>query len=431
MPRRIQLFNDSPQAEQPPGEGLPVGIEGNNPGNIKASGNRHPGQVGVIYSDRGTAFKLFRTMADGVAAQAELIMRYQESDRFTGILANHVRALEQRNPHYEDMQRYRSGMNARNGINNLAELIIVYAPPTDANRTHEYIEFVVNDVQRTLRQRAATLRGSGSGNEAEAAALEEKAANFSGTTDFKLREDPVLLAAVQEAMMKMEIGTDRFNRYVTRANVDAGVRRIMDMSPAEWEGRFSRIATGQLPADVDENPYGQTPEERRRQITVQEEEDSAAQDMFGQTILGFLALLFAAMFNIDPSIQNPPAPNGTGEQASTTTGQFANVSSVFSADSRRFFDTNGDGRVLAHEVHYLFEDLNAATTDNIKIRPLDTNSNSVIDMDEAVRLDRDGNGSFDQADVDAIRQMLRDSGVTQTGGAPIPPPSAPVVQQRQ
>ena len=428
MARRIHLFNDSQRAEQPHGEGLPVGIEGNNPGNIKASGNQHPGQVGVIYSDRGTAFKLFRTMADGVAAQAELIMRYQESDRFTGILANHVRALEQRNPHYEDMQRYRSGMNAADGINNLAELIIVYAPPTDANRTDQYIEFVVNDVQRTLRQRAATLRSSGNAEQADA--LEQKATNFTGLSNFNLREDPVLLAAVQEGMMKMEIGTDRFNRYVTRANVDAGVRSITGMSREAWEGRFSRIDPGQRPADVDENPYGQTEEERRRPIPVEQEQDNAAQDMLGQTILGFFALLFAAMFNINPSIQNQPAPNGTGEQASTETGQFADVSSVFSADSRRFFDTNGDGRVLANEVHYLFDDLNTASTGNIKIRQLDTNSNNVIDMDEAVRLDRDANGRFEQADVDAIRQMLRESGVTQTGGAQIPPPSAPVVQQR-
>jgi hypothetical protein len=429
MPRRIQLFNPSQPAEQPQGDGLPVGIEGNNPGNIKASGNQHPGQVGVIYSDRGTAFKLFRTMADGVAAQAELIMRYQESDRFTGILANHVRALEQRNPHYEDMQRYRSGMNAADGINNLAELIIVYAPPTDANRTDQYIEFVVNDVQRTLRQRAATLRSSG--NEAQAADLEQKAANFTGLTNFNLREDPVLLAAVQEGMMKMEIGTNRFNQYVGRNNVDEGVRSITGMSREAWASRFSDIDPGRLPAGVDANPYGQTREERELPIPAEQEQDNAAQDMFGQTILGFLALLFAAMFNINPNTQSQtPAPNGTGQQPSTTTGQFADVSSVFSADSRRFFDTNGDGRVLANEVHYLFDDLNTASTGNIKIRQLDTNSNNVIDMDEAVRLDRDANGRFEQADVDAIRQMLRESGVTQTGGAQIPPPSAPVVQQR-
>lgn len=425
MARRIHLFNPSQPANQPQGDDIPVGIEGNNPGNIKASGNQHPGQVGVIYNNNGTAFKLFETMADGVAAQAQLIMRYQESDRFTGILANHVRALEQRNPHYEDMQRYCSGMNAADGINNLAELIIVYAPPTDANRTDQYIEFVVNDVQRTLRQHAATLRSSG--NAAQAAALEQKAKNFTGLTNFNLREDPVLLAAVQEGMMKMEIGTDRFNRYVTRANVDAGVARIRGMSREAWASRFSDIDPGRLPAGVDANPYGQTREERERPIPAEQEQDNAAQDMLGQ----LFALLFAALFSINPSIQNQTAPNGTGEQASTETGEFADVSRIFSADSRRFFDTNGDGRVLANEVHYLFDDLATASRENIKIRQLDTNSNNVIDMDEALRLDRDGNGLIQQADVDAIRQMLRESGVTQTGGAQIPSPSAPVVQQRQ
>jgi len=423
MARRIQLFDPSVTADQPRGEGLPVGIEGNNPGNIKASGNRHPGQVGVIYSDRGTGFKLFATMADGVAAQAGLLLRYQESDHFVPILREHLQKMDRHDSQYANMQRYRSGMNAADGINNLAELIVVYAPPTDNNRTDEYIEFVVNQVKHNLTERAATLRASGHAD--QAAALEQKAANFTGLTTFNLRDDPILLAAVQEAMMKQEIGTNNFNRYVGRNNIDEGVRRITGMSRADWEGRFSTIDRGQLPEDVDENPYGQTPEERNRPIPVDREEENAAENMFGQAILGFFALIFAAMFNINPSTQ-AAIPPSTDTGAPVSAGQFADVTSIFSSDSIRFFDANGDGKVLANEVHYLFDDLATASTGNIKIRQLDTNSNGRIDMDEAVRLDRDGNGSIEQTDIEQIRAMLRDNGVTVNGAAPyVSPPPAP------
>lgn len=347
-----------------------LGEQYNNLGNVEQGGSGiWPGQIGIGWNTRNTAFKAFATVEDGAAAQSYLIERYV----------------------------------FQKGHQTFHDIISTYAPTSDGNNVGEYTAHVSSRVD-------TIARGLGYSGPAITADT-----NLRGLLENPQYRD-VVLAATVKAMNEVEVGSETSNRVGSAQRILAAIRSKYANDNGAAHTAFQRYSQA-----IGRDPGIRAPSQRRTGVATTSPDnwgqpDSAAIDAVGDNMMGsFVGLLIFALMSLvmgpdrarqlmgsrapDPETV-PPAPT-----TATTPGAPAPVVAPTPA-----LPTDADLGALISPT--LLARLGITPENGRQIDLFDGDHNEHISREEILRFDLNRSGKLDEADLPLIAQRLRAANLT-------------------